>query len=305
MPRTHGFNWDDTAKDRLRDLKIQAYTNFEIVDILTKEYKQPITIKMIEQAVYRYRLISHLISAAEGITYYKDESVPDGNYMVFSDAHAPYYDEVYLNRMMAIADKFGIVKGIAAGDTLDMNFAKYFYDSERGDLDAEIIKTTPLFQALQYFDEVIFLQGNHENRIGRMTDGKVQARHIFKIFGEKVWVEKFKYIENKTRIKVGRKWLITHPTSYSQISASVSVRLAEKYHRNIINAHGHFIAFRWDRSGKYQCYDLGGLFNVAKIKYTSESTTTHPEWNQGFMALLDGHAYHFHGGTDWKYWLGR
>ena len=305
MPRGKGIKWTDEKVDRLKTLLINGESARAISDTLTDEFKAEVTIQSVQQAQYRYKLTRHLIEIDDGITYYTDASIPDDNYMVFSDCHAPYYDEIYLNRLLAIADKFGIVKAISAGDTLDMNFAKYFYDPQRGDLDVEVIKTEPLFQALQYFDEVVFISGNHENRVGRMTDGKIQARHIFKIFGEKVWTKKFKYIENKTRLRVGEKWLITHPTSYSQISASVSVRLAEKYHRHIINAHGHFTAFRYDRSGRYQCYDSGGLFNVNKIKYLAESTTTHPSWNQGFLMLLDGHAFHFHDGTDWNYWLGR
>jgi len=298
------IKWTDKKIDQLKMLLMEGNPTPSISDMLTKEFGETVTIQSVSQAMYRNKITRHLIPIDEDITYYTDASIPDGNYMVFSDPHAPYYDEVYLNRLMLLADKFGVVKAVGGGDTLDLDFAKYFYDPEKGDLDTEVIKTTPFFQALQYFDEVTLIHGNHENRIGRMTDGKVQARHIFKIFGEKVWNEKFKYIENKTRLKIGRKWLVTHPRSYSQIGGSVAVRLAEKYHRNVINAHGHFIAFRYDRSGKYQCIDLGGLFKKGKIKYISESTTTHPEWNPGFGMILDGHFYHFHNGTDWKYWLG-
>ena len=251
-----GIEWTDKKVGRLEALVINGIPTRKISDILTEEFGVEVTVQAVSQAQYRHKLTRHLVEIPnDGITYYTDESIPDGNYMIFSDCHAPYYDEVYLNRLLAIADKFGITKAVSVGDTLDMDFAKFFYDPEKGDLDAEIAKSTPLFQALQYFDEVVFIQGNHEKRPGRMTDGKVQARHIFKIFGEKVWTEKFKYIENKTRLKIGEKWLVTHPTNYSQLSASVAVRLAEKYHRHVINAHGHFIAFRYDRSGKYQCYD--------------------------------------------------
>jgi len=302
-----GIRWTSEKIAALKDLCIQGKSAPEVSEILTERFKQEVSISAVEQTKFRYKLTRHMITKeAETenleVKIYEDEYISNGNKMVGCDCHSPYFDEIYINRFLAIADKFKISEAVMIGDTLDMDFAKHYYDDETKALDEEIIKSDPLMNALKYFNKVIFLKGNHETRIGRQTDGRVQAHHIFNLFGPELWKEKFKYI-NRDRVKMGRNWLFVHPRSYSQISGSVAVRLAEKFHRHTINAHGHFIALRYDRSGKYMGIDLGGLFSKEKIKYINETTTTHPFWNPGFGMIYDDHFYHFHEGTDWSYWL--
>ena len=79
-----------------------------------------------------------------------------------------------------------------------------------------------------------------------------------------MWKKKFKFTPDD-RLFIGDKVMVTHPKSYSQISGSVAIRLAEKYHMDVINAHGHFAAMRFDRSGKFQAVDLGGLFDEGLV----------------------------------------
>ena len=301
---TQGFEWTDGVIFDLKDLSIHGLSAIEISQLLSKRYNYDFSVSMINNAKARYKLTKHVIERDSEIPLYKDEVLPNGNRMIGGDIHSPYYDEVYFNRFLAIADKFKIRKATLIGDTLDQDFAKKYYDDKKGDLDFELAKTDPVMKGLQYFDEVEFLKGNHETRIGRITDGKIQAHHIFQMFGPELWKTKFKYV-NRDKIKVGRKWLLVHPKSYSQVSGSVAVRLAEKFHRHVINAHGHFIALRYDRSGKYMGIDLGGLFSREKIKYINETTTTHPVWNPGFGMIYGNHFYHFHENTDWDYWLGK
>jgi hypothetical protein len=148
------------------------------------------------------------------------------------------------------------------------------------------------------------LQGNHERRIGIQTFSMIQVKHLFGFIGGEIWAKKFRY-SVYDKMHIGDKWLLVHPKSYSQISAAVALRLAEKYHRHVINAHGHFIALRYDRSGQYMGIDLGGLFDTSKIDYMNLSTTTHPFWNCGFGMILNGKFWHFHENTDFEYFFGR
>ena len=299
---SHGFEWTKESVAALKELCILGFTAPQMSRILSDKFGVELSIASVTQTKYRHKIAKYMIEHDSDITYYKDEILPNGNRMVGADIHSPYFDEVYINRFLALADKFKIRKAVLVGDTLDQDFAKKYYDDEKGDLDYEIAKTDPVMKALQYFDEAVFLRGNHETRVGRITDGRIQAQQIFKLFGPELWKTKFKYI-NRDKIKIGRKWLLVHPKSYSQVSGSVAVRLAEKYHRHVINAHGHFIALRYDRSAKYMGVDLGGLFSREKIKYINETTTTHPVWNPGFGMIYEDHFYHFHENTNWDYWL--
>jgi hypothetical protein len=305
MPYSHGQKWTPELIDELRELKIEGHTVIQISEILSLKYNKFFSPSAAENALHRYCLEgSRLLETDTKIKTYKELHLPLENYMISCDYQSPYHSELWLNRLLVIADKFKIRKHIIVGDFLDFNFIKRFYSQEPRDLDKEIEHASPVMKALDYFDENILLTGNHERRIGIQTSERLQAKHLFGLFGADVWERKFKY-SIYDRLMIGDEWMCVHPKSYSQVSGSTAVRLAEKYHRHIINAHGHFVALRFDRSGNYMAIDLGGIFDPSKIDYINLETTTHPFWENGFLMLLNGHAYHFHDGTDWKYWLGR
>ena len=51
--------------------------------------------------------------------------------------------------------------------------------------------------------------------------------------------------------------------------------------------------------------DIGGMFDQRKIAYVNLLTTTHPAWENGFVVILNGHAYQFHQETDFGWWLNK
>ncbi len=307
MGHTHGFNWTADTFRELRDMKIAGATFAAIAEKFNGTYPgSRLTKDSVNATWQRYHASVNLLERGDAVKTYTDEILPDDDYMVSCDYHAPYHSEAWINRLLLIAEKFKIRKHIIIGDLFDMNFAS-FYRAKDGEarptLDEESNACAPIFKALDYFDQNVLINGNHESRIGNLTDSKIEARHLFGLFGADVWEKKFRYI-TADKAFVGDKWLLVHPKSYSQISASVAVRLAEKYHRNVLNAHGHFCAMRFDRSGKYMAVDAGGMYDVKKIGYVSMSSTTHPAWNNSFSVLKRGKLYLFHDCTDWEYWLG-
>ena len=296
------IEWTEKKLERLKELLLEGHNVPEISDAMTEEFGFPVSPKAIEQAKYRNRLTRHAIAKDFDVPMFKSEILPDDNYMISCDYHSPYHNEVWINRLLAIAELFNIRKSIIIGDLFDMEFAKHWYSPNTKTLDDESEETQPVIQALDYFDENILVCGNHEARPGRMTDGRIQAKHLFHLFGKDIWDRKFKYTEYD-KIWIGDKWLLVHPRSYSQISPSVAKRLAEKFHRNIINSHGHLVGMTYDRSGKYLAIDLGGMFQPSKIEYINMSTTTHPAWKNGFGMIRNGHFFHFTDATDWDFWL--
>jgi hypothetical protein len=167
---------------------------------------------------------------------------------------------------------------------------------KKEELDAELETCRTIMKSLDYFDKTYLICGNHENRVDRLTDGRIQARHIIDLIGKGKYEEKFT-VSVYDKIYVGANFLAVHPKSYSQIGGSTAVRLAEKFQMNVLNAHGHFIALRYDRSGRYMAADIGGMFDVKKIDYVCKKTTTHPTWNNGFAMIVDGELELVHGGN--------
>jgi len=296
------IEWTAKKLERLKELCISGYSNPDVGLILEKDFGEIFTVKAVEQAKYRNRLTQYTMIRDFDVPIFKSNILPDDNYMVSCDYHSPYHDEVYVNRFMAVADLFQIKKNIIIGDLVDNEYAKHWYSPYTKTLDKETMEVRPVIQALDYFDENILVHGNHEDRPGRMTDGKIQAKHLFQLFGKEVWDRKFKYTEYD-KIFIGEKWLLVHPRSYSQRPPTVPKLLAEKFHRHVINSHGHLVGWSFDRSGKFQTIDLGGMFNPSKIEYINMHTTTHPMWKNGFGMIRDGHFFHFTDATDWDFWL--
>ncbi len=301
------FRWTDEAKETVAHLRIQGMTHRDIAATLSKTYDTVITCQAVENLIKRNFDPINFLEIQNNIPHYKELSLPMGNYMISCDYHAPFHSELWFNRMLAVARKLGIRKQIIVGDLFDMAFVCKWplQDGQKStDLDEEKSLMDPIFKAMDYFDENVLINGNHERRVGRFSESAIQARHLFGYFGADIWERKFKYsVYDKANI--GDKWIVVHPRSYSQVSGAVAIRLAEKFHRHALNAHGHFTSMRWDRSGEYMGVDLGGIFDQDKVAYINLTTTTHPTWNNGFGMLLDGYFYHFTEATDFNFWLSK
>ena len=297
-----GFNWSGKAAERLKALTIEGFSAPQTAERLSIEFNQKITIAMVSMAKYRLRYSKYLLPRDMEVKTYKELTLPEDNYMISCDEHSPCHSEVWINRLIAIADKFKIRKSIKIGDLFDFKFIMRHYTEDIRSLDKEIAETAPIIKALDYFDINYLLQGNHERRVGIQTNSYIQAKHIFGLFGAEIWRKKFRY-SIYDKMNIGKRWMVVHPQSYSQVATSVAKRLAEKFHRNIINSHGHLLGSTYDRSGKFLSIDLGCMVDKNKIDYINLVTTTHPMWKNGFGMLYNGHFYHFTEETDWNYWL--
>jgi len=300
---SRGYAWPSEAVKMLVDLRQEGMTFIEISDELSVRLGVPISVPSVENKVYRLKLPPG-IQKDPAIKVYEHKRLPDDNYMVSCDYHAPFHSERWVNRLLSVAAFCGIRKHIIVGDLFDCDWAKAHPSTDgeqRPGLDGEAEASDPLVQALlQSFDLTVLICGNHETRAARNI-AKVQFRHIAGYVGLGRATSGFMFSEYD-KLEIGSKWLLVHPRSYSQISGAVAIRLAEKYHRHVLNAHGHFAALRYDRSGDYMGIDLGGMFDVKKVGYIGLHTTVHPNWNPGFAMLLDGHVHHFHAGTDFSRW---
>jgi len=301
-----GINWQDPKYlSRLRDLIIEGKNNSQISEILTKEWNTSVSHSAVDNARIRHlaNLEKYIEEQENTIEFYDADTLPMDDYMISCDDHSPYFSALWENRLLSVAEFFKVKKHIKVGDLINQDYASHWAKLEgekRGELDEDIQQSEPLFKALDYFDEIYLVRGNHEDRITRMTDARVQGRHILKLFGERIH-QKFKYTPYD-KVFIGDDWMAVHPKSYSQISGSTAIRLAEKYRRHVLNAHGHFVALRWDRSGQNMGIDLGGLFDTRKIPYCNLSTSTHPVWNNGFAMLKDGKIWLWNESTDWDFW---
>jgi len=297
--------WTDEKLGKLQELFLAGQTRLQIVDELSSIFETTFTYNSIDSKIRTLGLVRVKTQDFNNSApkYNREIRLPLDDYLITCDYHSPYFSIEWHNRSLAVAEKFNIKKLIVIGDLLDFGFASFFYSDNKPSLDQEKDENIRLIQSLiQTFDEIYLLKGNHEDRLGRLTDAKLQARILLELWTKESWQTKFKY-SIYDKLYIGDEWLLIHPKSYSQISGQVAKKLASKFHKNIINAHGHFLSYGYDVSGKYLAVDMGGMFDVEKIEYKCIKTTTHPEWNTGFGLIKDGHFYFFDKNTDWNFWL--
>jgi hypothetical protein len=300
--------WTQPMLDHLKELLGYGYTAPAISQLMSEAFGRNVNRTAIDNAVNRYRLREKVndawVQESNDIKIYDDFlRLPDDNYLITADYHSPYFSVDYHNLSLMLAELFQIKKLVIGGDLVDMNFAKHFYSDTTTTLDEEGVVNKKLLESLDYFDSIYLIKGNHEHRLGRKTEGLIVARHLLEYWGQDTWNNKITY-STYDKCFIGADWMVVHPKSYSQISGAVGKRLAAKYHRNIINAHGHFLSKSYDISGDHEVYDIGGMFDAKKVEYINEKTTTHPSWNNGFAMLYNSHLYQFDDRTDWDFWLG-
>jgi hypothetical protein len=272
---------------------------------IAKAFNQPVS--CIENAIHRYGRATPRGTLEENLEiklFKGDLKLPMDDYIITADYHSPYYSVEWHNRSLAIAERFGIKKLVVIGDLVDFGFASFFYADHKPGIADESDENRRLIQSLlAQFEEIVVVKGNHEDRLGRNTNGIIQARYLFELWSGPEWGKRFKY-SLYDKLTIGDEWMCVHPKSYSTVSTRVAKLLAAKFHKNILNTHGHFLGYGYDISGKYYAADIGGMFDRDKIEYRCIKTTLHPEWQNGFLMLKNGHPYLFDDHTDFNFWLG-
>lgn len=298
------IKWTKDKVLRIKEFLIAGHKNFDVAKLMSEELGRTITIKMIENVRHRNNIMQSLIANDPKIKVYDDflKLSINERWLICCDVHAPYHSPRWINRTLLVAEKEKCDHILIAGDLFEMGFAKHWltYEGEKDlTMSEEVEGLEQIFKWLDYFKKIYLIRGNHESRVTRLKEAKIQAGGIIKLMTEKIYHDRFKY-SYYDKAEIGDDWLAIHPKSYSQISASTAVRLTEKFHKHILNAHGHFFAVRYDRSGKHMGIDLGGLFDVTKIGYKTLQTTTHPEWQNAFATLIDNHINFYWEGTNWE-----
>jgi len=241
--------------------------------------------------------------AKEVPKYNREIKLPMDDYLITVDYHSPYHSILWHNRSLAVAKKMKLKHLIIGGDLLDFGCASSYYADHIPSLEDEADANRDLIKSLiKSFDTITLIKGNHEDRLGRATNGIITARWLLELWGKDAMESGRMQYSTYDKLHIGEKWIVVHPKSYNRVSCQVAKQLAAKWQRNIINAHGHFVGYGYDVSGRNLAIDLGGIFDVDKIEYLNMKSTTHPAWNNGFGALKDGHFYLFDNNTDWSKW---
>ena len=261
------------------------------------------------------QIIDRLISN-EDIEAYNKEVHLSGDWMVTGDWHIPYHDPDLALKMLAVAKKFNIKRGLCAGDFGDQSAFSQFIDKKDAWTYEKKKTRNVLYALFSWFDEWFMHLGNHGLRMWKKAAAAGNEEDIFEMIKTAEMADRMKYSTYPYCI-INESWLIAHPASYSRIQTRNAYFLASKYLPpliekgqspngiyGIITFHGHQGGEGTDVSSRFQTVDGMGMMDPAKVKYKKMRLTTHPEWVPGFSMLRKNHLYRFpKDSTDWNFWL--
>jgi len=237
-----------------------------------------------------------------------------GDYCVSADFHIPCHDSDMIAKMLGICKKMKITKIIIAGDFLNNSKWRAILkgkESARTDpcmdyneilsISGDIIKAL-----LAQFDEIVMLPGNHDDYLIRIMHNQIKQDKIYQMMGLSP--------KDLSRIKISihpfcelnNKWHITHPLTYNSVPCATPRKLAIKYRRSVISAHGHHFGMCPDISARDLCIEAVGMFDDTKIDYKWLTDSGHPQWTSGFLIIRGNKPYLFSDlTTDWDFWLNK
>lgn len=218
---------------------------------------------------------------------------------VISDLHIPYFSLDYLKKALDVSKANKIKSLIIDGDFFDFQTISKFKKDADHKLKLEFTMGRKILQSLlNQFDEIYLIPGNHDERLGRFVDYEFDLNFLFEVLipDNKISITSYRYCI------LNEDWRITHPHNYSKVKGSVAQELADVHQMNIIMGHTHYTSFSYNKSGTFECYEIGGLFDKNKIEYYNVKDTRNPKWNNGFGIYLDGYFTLFHEKSNFSKW---
>jgi len=214
-------------------------------------------------------------------------NITSSNIILTSDYHIPFHSLSLLQQVFDVAEEYGVSDVSIAGDFWDCdNYSRFTHLGYSTAFKQEVEAARDVLDMVTCaFKNVYICRGNHEKRWIDLNAGKMDMKMLFSVTeitkGYKVTMDDHMMLHCN-----GEDWLLCHPRNYRITPLSVVRDLAAKKHCHVVGAHGHQFDKGWDRSGRYQVADGGGLFDIKSLDYARE-TSCHPVQRAGFYLLQD------------------
>lgn len=226
-----------------------------------------------------------------------------------SDWHIPYWNEWLVRRMMLLCRHWNppIKNLLVAGDLIDFEQLSKYIPERDGDgigRTAEDDKqdTKEMLESLaDWFDDILCLKGNHENRL--------HSRKLEQQFSWETLTAVVNPVPKKIKFSkwtwciINDKWRATHPNRRWITPGGLSRRLAEKHQMNVILAHSHAMSETYSIGGHHIALDSGGMFQPELMGYAVVEDNPAPAWTPGFFIIDDDTVHGFNQrSTDWEFY---
>ncbi|MCX8009372.1 MAG: metallophosphoesterase, partial [Patescibacteria group bacterium] len=235
--------------------------------------------------------------------------------LVLSDIHFPTTDYEFLDLALVFGEKHmpsGKRNVLLLGDVVNFDaLSIYPHVSPPYSLSLELdIAEAFLVRLTKTFDNILYVQGNHEDRLRKSLDPVFYGHRFMRLLVDDIASAEGKIqVSMATRAQVvgsSAVWRATHQKNYSRTQIAVGSALAQKYSSNIIAAHQHFVGIFRAPYGDYTIINSGGLFDARKMAYVSRVDNTSPQMANGFVFVDAEGAGHlltpYDSMTSWALW---
>lgn len=241
------------------------------------------------------------------------------NAIIISDLEIPDVDDQMMRKALLVAIRHDIKTLIIAGDFLATDQAALKEQIDLYKEDGELTYRSALMQGkitlkalLLWFEEIVLIRGNHDDKLNRATKGEIDVG---------MFLEDSRMLEGKVRfsqyahcyLETSRGTaLICHPRQYSVNPVALGKKLYNTHALPdktkpsfVILGHTHISQSGESEDGLAEIYGLGCMRDPLKTQYIALNVTTFPKWNQGFGFFKNGyfHNLSLHR-TDWRFYLG-
>lgn len=146
------------------------------------------------------------------------------------------------------------------------------------------------------FDNIIWIMGNHEQRVLRTLQKVIPVDDLAAIFGAdspKWVVSPYYYCILKSG---GEEWQIEHPINTGKGS---SKRLAPKFGKHIIMFHNHHFSITTDPSGRFYAIEPGMAMDEERMAYAAQRHNAADAHVVGAVIIRNGKPTPLNKFTDW------
>jgi hypothetical protein len=232
---------------------------------------------------FRAQIPARPFSLAPALTLEEDKV------LLLFDIHAPFQHTTWINRVIALAVKWGVTACGIGGDLVDLSSLCYWGRQIRIELQDELDAGKDVLKAIsRNFEHKVLCGGNHERRLVRQLKDSISLVQALDQFLETGTNTK---TTNRTWFWLrsgGQKFKVGHPRNYSKVPGRVPYRLAEKYHCHIITGHGHVWAQARDISDSYWVIDAGCCLYPKGVAWLEEEMSINPQPVMGAVIVMDG-----------------
>ena len=144
------------------------------------------------------------------------------------------------------------------------------------------------FAAIQEFERVVEIMGNHEMRLIRLLNYKLGAEELMPLYSShpNLIVSDYHWCTLRSG---GQNWRISHPKNAHMKPASVATRLVAKYNCHVAVGHDHVCGAMLTEDAQHWAISTGVCLFPKKLDYITLVDNTRWQVAQGALIIRDGY----------------